>query len=359
MARRRIVPVPVPARGPGTSATDQPGPATATVVDLPMPIIRPYIGPYSPEFRHEAVLLTRSTSVPMTHVARELGISSDRLRDWIAQARHDPCQLHEGTLCETGQAELVRHRRQRGHHQRTGQAVTVTPVTGDQADFPTALRFAVVARLASRWPVATLCQGMGVSRSGYYAWKDRLRRLRRLRGRQPAPGGHGRVVHGIRTGDGWLHRAVVIDLRLLQLVGSEASATLDASLTGNAVRMALHRRRPARGRERVHHSDLGSTYTAWAFRALLRPAGITGSMGRPGTCLDNAVAETFCATLKVELIHRRPWPSRADVVQAIFASVETWYTPHRRHRSLGYLSPVAFEASQPSAPSAPKPLTVR
>ncbi|MEN9617238.1 MAG: hypothetical protein RL022_2660 [Chloroflexota bacterium] len=85
----------------------------------------------------------------------------------------------------------------------------------------------------------------------------------------------------------------------------------------------------------------------------------TCSKGRPGTCLDNAVAETFFETLKVELIHRRPWPSRSDVVQAIFAAVETRYNPHRRHGSLGYLSPVAFEASQPSAPSAPKPMTVR
>lgn len=112
MARRRIVPVPVPARGPGTSATDQPGPATATFADLPMPIIRPYVAPYSAEFRHQAVLLTRSRNVPVSHVARELGVSIDSLRDWIAQARHDPRQLHqlhEGTS-ETVQAELVRLR---------------------------------------------------------------------------------------------------------------------------------------------------------------------------------------------------------------------------------------------------------
>ena len=134
---------------------------------------------------------------------------------------------------------------------------------------------------------------------------------------------------------------------------------LDATPTGNALRIPLHRRRPVTGQERVHHSDRGSTYTAWAFRALLREAGITCSVGRLGTCLDNAVAETFFATLKVEPIHRRPWPSRADVVHAIFASVETWYNPHRRNGSLGYLSPVTFEASQPSALSAPKPMAVR
>ena len=112
MARRRIVPVPVPAQGPGTSATDQPGPTTATFADLPMPINRPYVAPYSAEFRHQAVLLTRSRNVPVSHVARELGVSIDSLRDWIAQARHDPRQLHqlhEGTS-ETVQAELVRLR---------------------------------------------------------------------------------------------------------------------------------------------------------------------------------------------------------------------------------------------------------
>jgi transposase-like protein len=75
-----------------------------------MPIIRPYVAPYSPEFRHQAVLLTRSRNVPVSHVARELGVSIDSLRDWIAQARHDPRQLHEGTLAETGPAELVRLR---------------------------------------------------------------------------------------------------------------------------------------------------------------------------------------------------------------------------------------------------------
>ena len=109
MARRRIVPVPVPARGPGTSATDQPGPVTATFADLPIPIIRPYVAPCSAEFRHQAVRLTRSRNVPVSHVARELGVSIDSLRDWIAQARHDPRQLHEGTS-ETVQAELVRLR---------------------------------------------------------------------------------------------------------------------------------------------------------------------------------------------------------------------------------------------------------
>ena len=266
MGRRRNVPVPVPAPGGGVAASDLPGSADAFTIDLPMPIIRPYVAPYSPEFRHQSVLLTRSRNVPVTDVARDLGISIDTLRDWIAQARHDRRQLHEGTLSETVQAELVRLR----------------------ADNHRLLRDAL---------------------------------------------------------------AIV--------VGWGASDVLDARLAGNALRMALHRRRPATGRELVHHSDRGSTYTASAFQPLRRQAGITCSMGRPGTCLNNAVAETFFATLKVELIHRRSWPSRADVVQAIFASVKMWYAPEHRLGSLGYLSPVASEASVPSASPAPKPMTVR
>ena len=84
MARRRIVPVPAPARGGEVAASDLPGNADAGTIDLPMPIIRPYVAPYSPEFHHQAVLLTRSRNVLVTHGARELGISINSLRDWIA-----------------------------------------------------------------------------------------------------------------------------------------------------------------------------------------------------------------------------------------------------------------------------------
>ena len=88
-------------------------------------------------------------------------------------------------------------------------------------------------------------------------------------------------------------------------------------------------------------------------------AVITCSIGRPGTCPGNSVAETFFATLNVELIYRRPWPSRAEMVQVNFAYVGTWCDPHRWHGSFCCLSPVAFEASNPSAPSIPDPMTVR
>ena len=114
IARLRIAPFPAPARGGEMAASDLPGTADAGIIDLHTPIIRPYVAPYSAEFRHQAVLRTWSTGVPVTHVARDLGISIGTLRDWITQARHDPRQLHEGTS-ETVQAELVRLRSDNHH----------------------------------------------------------------------------------------------------------------------------------------------------------------------------------------------------------------------------------------------------
>jgi putative transposase len=85
-------------------------------------------------------------------------------------------------------------------------------------------------------------------------------------------------------------------------------------------------------------------YTAWTFGQRLRKAGLLGSMGSVGDALDNAVAESFFASLQVELLDRRTWDSRHQLAQGIFAWVEAWYNPRRRHSALGYLSPIQFEA---------------
>jgi putative transposase len=95
----------------------------------------------------------------------------------------------------------------------------------------------------------------------------------------------------------------------------------------------------------VHHSDRGCQYTALAFGQRLRDAGIAPSMGSVGDAYDNAVAESFFATLKGELLDREPWPTRAAARSAIFAYLEGWYNRHRRHSALGYVSPAAFEAA--------------
>jgi transposase InsO family protein len=114
-----------------------------------------------------------------------------------------------------------------------------------------------------------------------------------------------------------------------------------AELAIDAVNMAVWNRRPGPGL--VHHSDHGAQYTAVAFGRTLKEAGILGSMGTVGDALDNAVAESFLATLKTELLDRRSWPSRQALASAIFEYVEGFYNRKRRHSTLGYLSPAEYE----------------
>lgn len=105
--------------------------------------------------------------------------------------------------------------------------------------------------------------------------------------------------------------------------------------------MAVSRRRPEPGV--IHHSDQGGQYVALGFGQACAKAGISRSMGSTGVCWDNAVAETFFATLKKELIYRRAWPTRQELIGEIFEYVEAFYNRQRRHSTLGMLSPVEFE----------------
>jgi len=105
--------------------------------------------------------------------------------------------------------------------------------------------------------------------------------------------------------------------------------------------MAVARRRPEPGL--IHHSDQGSQYVALGFGQQARDAGIAVSMGSKGDAFDNAVAESFFATIKKELVHRQPWPTRRDLSSAVFEYVEAFYNRQRRHSTLGYLSPEEFE----------------
>ncbi len=106
--------------------------------------------------------------------------------------------------------------------------------------------------------------------------------------------------------------------------------------------MGLRRRRPEPGL--VHHSDLGSQYVSLAFGQQARDAGIAVSMGSRGDAYDNAVAESFFATIKKELVHRQPWPTRRELGAAVFEYIEGFYNRQRRHSTLGYLSPQEFES---------------
>jgi putative transposase len=145
----------------------------------------------------------------------------------------------------------------------------------------------------------------------------------------------------ISTWEGFLYLAHVQDLFSRLIVGWSMADHLRSELVVDALEMALHRRRPDRGL--VHHSDQGTQYTAVLFTKRCAKAGIEVSMGSVGDCYDNAVCETFHASLKKERIYRQSWPTRAEARTAIFEYIEGWYNPRRRHSTLGYLSPIEFE----------------
>lgn len=144
------------------------------------------------------------------------------------------------------------------------------------------------------------------------------------------------------TDEGWLYLAVVIDLFSRKVVGWSMADDLKAQGVAEALAMALTRRRPDAGL--LHHSDRGVQYACELYRAMLEDHAITASMSRTGNCYDNAVAESFFGTLKTELVHRTRYRTRAEARASVFEWIECWYNRKRRHSSLGYVSPEAFEA---------------
>jgi len=268
--------------------------------------------------------------------------------------------------------------------------------------------------------IAMMCRVLGVSTSGYYAWRDRgisaralqdaeLTKLiveihRKSRATYGAPRVHAELImgYGIRcskkrvarlmrqaglvgvhrrkpigctrrdparpsypdlvertftvtapdqlwvaditqhaTGEGWLYLATVIDAFSRRVVGWAMGERAVADLVVNGLNMATWNRRPARGV--IHHSYHGAQYTSLVFSRRLQAAGIVGSMGSVGDALDNAVAESFFATLQTELLDRGTWPTRQSLRSAIFEYIEAFYNRHRRHSTLGYLNPAEFE----------------
>lgn len=146
----------------------------------------------------------------------------------------------------------------------------------------------------------------------------------------------------IRTWEGWLYLATVIDLASRKVVGWSMADHMRAELACDALDMAIGQRHPAAGL--IFHSDRGSQYTSGDFRTFCENNKIIQSMSRKGQCWDNAVAESFFATLKNELIYRNVWATRASARRAIFEYVEGFYNLRRRHSSLNYLSPANYEA---------------
>jgi transposase InsO family protein len=145
----------------------------------------------------------------------------------------------------------------------------------------------------------------------------------------------------IATGEGWLYLAVILDLYSRFLVGWAMSERITRELTLDALDMARVRRRPRQGL--LHHSDRGSQYASGDYRQALADHGLVCSMSRRANCWDNAVAESFFATAKVELAQDERWATRAAARTALFEYIEVFYNGQRCHSALGYLSPRAFE----------------
>ena len=146
----------------------------------------------------------------------------------------------------------------------------------------------------------------------------------------------------IPTRAGGLYLATVLDLASRRCVGWAMRDTMDVELALSALRMARAARHPAPGL--MHHSDRGSQYASAEYRAELAAHGMVASMSRKGDCYDNAVAESFFSTLEFELLMRNAWQTREEARLAIFRYIETWYNRRRRHSTLGYMSPAAYEA---------------
>ena len=231
--------------------------------------------------------------------------------------------------------------------------------------------------------VTTMCRVLGVQRTGFYAWlaapvSDRPKEDRRLSGlvkqawlesgtvdgyrprprgglpstvapnrlnRQftvPAANTHGVTdITYIRTHEGWIYLAVVLDLFSRQIVGWATQGHMQADLVLQALTSAVWRRKPEPGL--MLHSDQGSQFTGGDWQAFLKAHGIICSMSRRGNCHDNAVAESFFQLLKRERIRRKIYLTRAAARSDLFDYIEMFYNPRRRHGSNGGLSPVEFE----------------
>jgi putative transposase len=279
--------------------------------------------------------------------------------------------------------------------------------------------FKLIDAEKANYPISLLCRVLGVSRSGYYGWKDRppserdkenaalTAKIREIHDRSRGIYGYPRVhaelrALGVRcsrkrvarlmrkaslsgclrgrkkrttrrdkhaapaadlvkrnfcatapdklwtadityvvTQEGFVYLAFILDVYSRKVVGWSMASHLRTELVVDALEMAIWRRRPVAGL--IHHTDRGAQYTALSFGKRLEEAGIVPSMGRAGSALDNAISESFVASLKSELLHRHRFPTREAARTAVFDYIESFYNRSRRHSSLGYLSPSDYE----------------
>ena len=145
----------------------------------------------------------------------------------------------------------------------------------------------------------------------------------------------------VRTGQGWLYLAAVLDLFSRRIVGWSMDASMSHQLTIKALQMALRKRRPVTAL--IHHSDRGSQYSSREYQQLLKAHQVLPSFGKVGSCFDNAVMESFFGTLKTEWLYFQRFDTRQEAMTSIFYYIESFYNRKRRHSANEYLSPLAFE----------------
>jgi putative transposase len=158
----------------------------------------------------------------------------------------------------------------------------------------------------------------------------------------------------IPTWAGFLYLAMVLDVWSRKVVGWAMGEQMTADLVLAALNMAIEQRKPE---DVIHHSDQGNQYTSIAFGERCRKLGVRPSMGTVGDAYDNAMAESFFASLECELIDRRSFKNKTEARVAVFTWIEGWYNPRRRHSALGHQSPINYERRNPNPPRNPLPET--
>ena len=283
-----------------------------------------------------AFIAAHRTIWPVARQCRVLDVSRSRFYQWEAQQRCARVQ-RDAELTPKIQVLFAVHRRRYGspriHDELQAQGEVVSAKRVARLMRAAGLR----AKRARRFRTTTQVDPALVPAPNRVARPFRVRALDRVWGAD---------MTCLATQQGWLYLAVLLDLCSRRVIGWAFGAHPDQTLALRALAMALGARTPQRGT--IHHSDRGSPYASRAYRTALRAHGLVASMSRAGDCWDNAMVESFFATLKTELDHT-DWPTHAAAQQEIVEYLEGWYNRRRRHSALGSLPPVVFEHQRASA----------
>lgn len=272
-------------------------------------------------------------SFPVALMCQVFGVSRSGFYDW---ARRPPSRRSIDDRSLTQRIREI-HRDSRG-------AYGAPRITAELRAQGARISRKRVARLMR----AARLQGRHLRRPPSIRRKGFKRPMPDLVGRRFDPGALDRVwgadITYIATAQGWLHLAVVMDLHSRRVVGWATADHLRTELPLGALEMALARRSPAHGL--IHHSDHGAQFLSWEFAERTAKAGVALSMGANGSAYDNAVVESFFATIKRERLGHERFLTRVHAHEAIAEWIEVFYNRRRRHSSLGYLSPLEFERSE-------------